>query len=294
MLFGAKFKPSMLDKWRAKPPKISKLQKMRSTMSAEERQLVNALAWEQGWPASWLALLPDTAAAELLAECYPAGEPDRQKELLGKAVALLKQPEPRRNAAKNLLLALADERLVSLLLAAAFSPAEARAQSFPAELLCQLLTPWREQTGRALLLTLPDLSADGKLLAVRLCGLLKPGNAAEILHCALTGQPEELRVLAAKTAGILSAEGLLDFLTPALADEAAAVRAAACETLGLYAGVPAIPTLRQMQEQDEAWTVKSMCSSFISKWENKLAEQIRLDEGELFLRDSKEPPYAKN
>lgn len=294
MLFQAKFKPSMLEKWRVNPPKHHKLAKMRRNMTGEERQLTAAFAWEQGWPKEWLAMLPDDTAAELLADCWAAGDVAAQKAVLSGAINLLKRDRAHRSAACQLLRQLADEHTVNLLLAAALSYNEAALGSFSAELLCDILSPWREQTGRALLILFADLSRPAKKLALQLCGLLKPANAAAILAPALTDEDEAVRALSAKTAGILPPESLPGFLSPALADKADAVRTAACETLGLHAGVAAIPLLRRMFDTDEAWTVKSMCSSFISKWENALAEQIRIDEGELFLKDSHAAPEEQH
>ena len=45
-------------------------------------------------------------------------------------------------------------------------------------------------------------------------------------------------------------------------------------------GTAAVPILQAAFNNDEAWTVKSMCASFLSKWEEQLAQQILLDEGE--------------
>ena len=297
MLFSNKFKPSMLDKWRVKPPKYDKFKKLRDKMDAPAQKLTAAFAWEQGWPEHWLGMLPDNTAAALLADCWTAGDAQRQKAIISKAILLLKQDAPHRDAAKGLLLSLADQNTVTPLLAYALSAGEDAARHFTPGLLAELLAPWPEQTGRSLLMIIPSLSDAAKMLALQLTGLLKPSNTADIIRFALNDSAEDLRVLAAKTAGVLNPSTLTDFLAPALADASPSVRAAACETLGLHCGSAAIPILRRMLAADDAWTVKSMCSSFITKWESALAEQIRLDEGELFLKDSTQKnevhPHAK-
>lgn len=284
MLFG-KFKTKMLDKWQAAPPKAAKFLKLRQNMNADELLLTADFAWEHDWPLNWLAALPEPACEELLLDCWAAGTPDKQKAVLAKAVAMLKDRTTLPHA-KRLLLRLNDEHLLNQLLPTALSHTEAAAGTFAPELLCELLEPWREQTGRLLLIVLPDLSEPGKLQAIRLCGLLKPACAGDILHNALLDPWEAVRVLAAKTSGILPGEILVEFLTPALADRFDTVRSAACETLGLYAGASGIPMLRKMKERDKSWAVKSMCSKFVTKWENALAEQLRLDESELLLQDA--------
>lgn len=292
MLFG-KFKPKMLDKWLTQPPKTAKLLKLRQNMTAEELTLTADFAWEQDWQQNWLNELPDPAAESLLLDCWANGTPDKQKALLTRAIAMLKTPSTV-NTAKNLLHKLNDDHMLNLLLPTALSHTEAAAGSYSAELLCELLLERKEQTGRLLMMVLPDLSEPGKLLAIKLCGLLMPTNAADILHHALLDPWEEVRVLAAKTAGILQPEILTSFLAPALRDRCDTVRTAACETLGKYAGADAIPTLRRIKDADRSWTVKSMCSQFITGWENALAEQIRLDEGELYLQDTEGLADDKN
>lgn len=292
MLFG-KFKPKMLDKWLAQPPKSAKLLKLRQNMTAEELTQTADFAWEQDWPQNWLSELPDPSAEALLVDCWADGTPDKQKAVLSRAIAMLKTPTTA-TTAKNLLTRLDDDYMLNLLLPTALSHSEAAAESYPAELLAELLVSRKEQTGRLLLMIFPDLSEPGKLLAIELCGLLMPTNAADLLHHALLDPWENVRVLAAKTAGILQPEILVSFLAPALRDRCDTVRTAACETLGKYAGADAIPTLRKIKEADRSWTVKSMCTQFVTRWENALAEQIRLDEGELFLQDAEGAADAEN
>lgn len=284
MLFG-KFKTKMLDKWQVTPPKAAKFLKLRQNMTDEELLQTADFAWEHDWPLTWLAALPDAAAEALLLDCWSAGTPDKQKTVLSRAVTMLKSPATLPHA-KALLQKLNDEHLLNQLLPTALSHNDAAAGTFTPELLCELLAPWREQTGRLLMIVLPDLSEPGKLLAIRLCGLLKPACAGDFLHNALLDPWEEVRVLAAKTAGILPGDILVEFLAPALQDRFDTVRAAACQTLGLYAGSCAIPTLRHIKEADTSWAVKSMCSKFVTRWENALAEQLLLDESELLLQDA--------
>lgn len=283
MLFG-KFKPKMLEKWQANPPKAAKFYKLRQNMTDEELLQTADFAWEQDWPLDWLSQLPDAAAEALLLDCWPAGTPDKQKTVLSRAVAMLKEPT-RLPHAKALLQKLGDSHILNQLLPVALSHGEATAGTYPAELLCELLSPWREQTGRLLLIVLPDLSEPGKLLAIELCGLLKPDCAPDILHKALRDPWGEVRLLAAKTAGILPPQLLVEFLAPALNDRFDTVRTAACETLGLHAGASGIPTLRRLKEADDSWAVKSMCSKFVTRWEKALAEQLLVDESALLLKD---------
>lgn len=292
MLFDTKFKPKMLDKWRSAPPKAAKLQKLRQNMTPDELALTANFAWEHNWPELWLNNLTEPAAAALLADCWPAGSAADRKNLLEQAINLLKQAD-HQAAAKQLLLQLKDERTLNLLLPAAFSAA-GKTNCFSPQLLCELLAPWREQTGRVLQAVFAELGTPGKLLALELGGLLIPANTAALLKPGLRDTAEEVRILAAKTAAVLPADTLIDFLAPALGDTAPTVRTAACETIGRCCRANGIPTLRQMLATDDAWTVKSMCSSFVSKWEQELAEQIRLDEGQLFLRDAGDDTYAKN
>lgn len=285
MLFG-KFKPQMLDKWQTHPPTAAKFHKLRQNMTADELLQTADFAWEHNWPLGWLDALPNAACEALLLDCWPAATPDKQKELLGRAVELLKKPASCPHV-KALLQKLNDVHLLNQLLPCALSHAEAAQGSFAPELLCELLLPWKEQTGRLLLIVLQDLSEPGKLLAVRLCGMLNPGCAADLLHNALIDPWENVRVLAAQTAGILPAEILPDFLAPATTDRCDTVRTAACQTLGLHAGSHAIPTLRRLKANDTSWAVKSMCSKYITRWEKALAEQLYLDESELLLKDAK-------
>lgn len=284
MLFG-KFKPQMLDKWQTNPPTAAKFYKLRQNMTADELLQTADFAWEHDWPLSWLDALPNPTCEALLLDCWPAATPDKQKALLVAAVELLKKPASCPHV-KALLKKLDDVHLLNQLLPCALSHAEAAKGSFAPELLYELLAPWREQTGRLLLIVLQDLSEPGKLLAVRLCGLLKPGCAADLLHNALLDPWENVRVLAAQTACILPGEILPEFLAPATTDRCDTVRTAACQTLGLYAGSAAIPTLRRLKAKDTSWAVKSMCTRYITQWETALTEQLYLDESELLLKDA--------
>lgn len=293
MFFATKFKPKMLEQWRTAPPKTAKLLKLRQNMAADELLLTADFAWEQAWPLSWAEQLQDEAACKLLVDCWAEGRADMQKQVLDSAIAKLKD-KATRDCALNLLLTLDDERLPKELLPIALSHTEAANGTYSVDLLAKLLGPQKEQTGRLLLIVFPDLSEPGKLLAIELVRKLTPQNAAEFLHHALNDPWEEVRMCAAKAAGILNPDMLVEFLAMSLNDRADTVRTAVCETLGLYAGAKAIPTLRAVKDTDKSWTVKSMCSQFITRWENALEEQIRLDEGALFLQDINDSEEKNN
>lgn len=281
MLFGsAKFTPSVLRKWQAKQPKAAKLLQLWPVMNEQEQTDVGRLADLAGWPQAYLALLPDKDAAQAVAALWLRLPATLQESLLKKLIDLLPDTsENLRRSAADLLLLLADERLISPLIVAALKD-----DTYDVALVSQILAAFGEKPGRILAMVYPSVNNAEKKRILQVIGQLRPATATEILQFAILEQEAELRLLAAKTCALTPPDNLLEFLAPLVQDEENGVRAAACETLGRCGGTAAVPILQAAFDQDDAWTVKSMCASFLSKWEEQLAEQILLDEGELHSR----------
>ena len=283
MLFGG-YTPAMLEKWRITPPAAAKLVKMWLKMGENERSEAAACAWEQGWPEQWLDNISDQAAYKMLTAVWPYADAATRKPLLSLAVRRLGGDSKQHTLLLCLLTELHDDDTPGLLLAAAFSEPD----KYDVTEAAALLAPWQEACGMALAVRFADMPPAARRWTVRLSGELKSGGTLRVLEAALIDAEADIRVLAAKTvqtSHLCKGEDLLDFLAPALADVLPNVRMAACETLGLLGGTAAIPTLRRILAADTAWQVKAMCSSFIDRWEKRLAEDILRDEGELYLKD---------
>lgn len=283
MLFGG-YKPAMLEKWRTKPPAAAKLAKFWQKMSEDERAEAAACGWAQHWPEGWLDNISDPAAYEMLAAFWPYAAPGARKPLLALAVRRLAGNTRQHALLLRLLGELHDEDTPGLLLAAALSDPD----KYEVNEAAVLLAPWREACGAVLAGRFAAMPEAARHWAVCFAGELKSGGTARVLSAALTDEAEAIRVLAAKTvqtSQLCEGEELLAFIAPALADTSPNVRMAACETLGLSGGTAAIPELRRILAADAAWQVKAMCSSFIDRWEKRLAEDILRDEGELYLKD---------
>lgn len=278
MLFGnAKFTPSVLRKWQAKQPKAAKLLQLWPNMNEQEKADVARLADLAKWPQNYLTQLPDAEAQEAFMALWPQLPAALQENLLKNLIALLQdKTEPTREAAAGLLLKLNDERMISPLIVAALKD-----ESYDAALVSRVLTDFADKAGRILVMIYPSLTVAEKKRILQLIGQLHPNTSTEILQYAVLEPETELRILAAKTCALVPPPDLLDFLTPLVQDPENGVRAAACETLGRCGGTAAVPILQAAFDKDDAWTVKSMCASFLSKWEEQLAEQIMLDEGEM-------------
>lgn len=278
MLFGsAKFTPSVLRKWQAKQPKAARLLQLWPVMNEQEQADVGRLADLAGWPQAYLALLPDKEAAQATAALWPKLPADAQENLLKRLIGLLPdKSDTLRQAAADLLLSISDERLISPLIVAALKD-----ETYDVALVSKVLAAFGEKPGRILSMVYPSVNNAEKKRILQVIGQLRPATATEILQYAILEPAAELRLLAAKTCALTPPPNLLDFLAPLVQDEENNVRAAACETLGRCGGTAAVPVLQAAFDRDEAWTVKSMCASFLSKWEEQLAEQIMLDEGEL-------------
>ncbi len=283
MLFGG-YKPAMLAKWRNNPPAAAKLAKFWRKMSENERAEAAACGWEQGWPEQWLAGLADSAAYNMLLAFWPYVAAETRKPVLALAVRRLGGDPRQRALLLRLLGELHDEDTPGLLLAAALSEPD----RYDVRDAAAILEPWREACGAVLAGRFGGMPRAARRWAVQFAGELKSGGTARVLAAALIDADEDIRELSAKTVQtcrLCAGEELLGFLAPALADASPNVRMAACETLGLSGGTAAIPTLRRILAQDAAWQVKAMCSSFIDRWEKRLAEDILRDEGELYLKD---------
>ena len=278
MLFGsAKFTPSVLRKWQAKQPKAAKLLQFWPNMNEQEKADVTRLADVAKWPQAYLAQLPDAEAAEAFTALWPQLPAALQEALLKSLIAmLLEKTAPKQEAAVNLLLKLADDRMISPLIVATLKD-----ESYDVALVSRVLAQFTEKAGRILAMVYSGLNSAEKKRILQLIGQLKPATATEILQFAILEPEAELRILAAKTCAQVTPPDLLNFLAPLVQDEENGVRAAACGTLGRCGGTAAVPILQAAFDNDDAWTVKSMCASFLSKWEEQLAEQIMLDEGEM-------------
>ena len=278
MLFGsAKFTPSVLRKWQAKQPKAAKLLQFWPNMNEQEKADVARLADEAKWPQTYLAQLPDAEAQAAYTALWPQLPAPFQETLLKSLISLLlDKTEPIKEAAAGLLLQMADERMISPLIVAALKD-----ESYDVALVSRVLAEFTEKAGRILVMVYPSLTLIEKKRILQLIGQLRPTTSTEILQYAILEPEAELRILAAKTCALVPPPDLLNFLAPLVQDEENGVRAAACETLGRCGGTAAVPILQAAFDRDDAWTVKSMCASFLSKWEEQLAQQIMLDEGEM-------------
>ncbi len=278
MLFGsAKFTPSVLRKWQAKQPKAAKLLQFWPNMNEQEKADVARLADVAKWPQAYLAQLPDAEAQSAFTALWPQLPAPLQEALLKSLISLLlDKTEPIKEAAAGLLLQMADERMISPLIVAALKD-----ESYDVALVSRVLAGFTEKAGRILVMVYPSLTLIEKKRILQLIGQLRPTTSTEILQYAILEPEAELRILAAKTCALVPPPDLLNFLAPLVQDEENGVRAAACETLGRCGGTAAVPILQAAFDKDDAWTVKSMCASFLSKWEEQLAQQIMLDEGEM-------------
>ena len=123
MLFSkgnAKFTPSVMRKWQAKQPKAAKLLQLWPVMNDEDKQAVGRLADVSKWPDTYLTQLTEPQAADALAELWPVLPEQAKEKLLHSLIALLlDKAKPVQEAAANLLLRLADERMISPLIVAA-------------------------------------------------------------------------------------------------------------------------------------------------------------------------------
>lgn len=279
MLFSkgnAKFTPSVMRKWQAKQPKAAKLLQLWPVMNDEDKQAVGRLADVSKWPDTYLTQLTEPQAADALAELWPVLPEQAKEKLLHSLIALLlDKAKPVQEAAANLLLRLADERMISPLIVAALKD-----ETYDITLVSKVLTGFSEKSGRILAMVYSGVNTAEKKRILQLVGQLRPATSTEILQFAVLEPEAELRILAAKTSALAPPPDLLTFLAPLVQDPENSVRAAACETLGRCGGTAAVPILQAAFNNDEAWTVKSMCASFLSKWEEQLAQQILLDEGE--------------
>lgn len=278
MLFGsAKFTPSVLRKWQAKQPKAAKLLQFWPNMNEQEKADVARLADVAKWPQAYLAQLPDAEAQSAFTALWPQLPAPLQEALLKSLISLLlDKTEPIKEAAAGLLLQMADERMISPLIVAALKD-----ESYDVALVSRVLAEFTEKAGRILVMVYPSLTLTEKKRILQLIGQLRPTTSTEILQYAILEPEAELRILAVKTCALVPPPDLLNFLAPLVQDEENGVRAAACETLGRCGGTAAVPILQAAFDKDDAWTVKSMCASFLSKWEEQLAQQIMLDEGEM-------------
>lgn len=270
----AKFTPSVMRKWQAKQPKAAKLLQIWPAMSDEDKQAVGRLADVSKWPDAYLAQLTEPQTADALAELWPFLPEQAQEQLLQNLIGLLLD-KARQEAAASLLLRLADERMISPLIVAALKD-----ETYDIALVSKVLAGFSEKSGRILAMVYSGVNVAEKKRILQLVGQLCPATSTEILQFAILEPETELRILAAKTSALTPPPDLLNFLAPLVQDPENSVRAAACETLGRCGGTAAVPILQAAFNNDDAWTVKSMCASFLSKWEEQLAQQILLDEGE--------------
>lgn len=282
-MFGStKYKPETYGKWQAKQPKAAKLLRLWPTMNEEDRQAVARLAASAGWLPVYLAALPDKAAEEALLALMPClpGEPkqdnehNEQERLLHRLIDKLADGDERsREAAGDLLVRLADERMITPLIVAALKD-----DIYDVKLVSRVLAVFMEKSGRILAMVYSGVGPGEKKRILQVLGWLKPAEAVDLLERAMLEPDVELRVLAAKVTGQVLPPDLLKFLYPLVRDPEDKVRTAACETLGKFGGTAAVPVLQAVFDRDEAWTVKCTCASFLSKWEEELAAQIRADE----------------
>lgn len=270
----AKFTPSVMRKWQAKQPKAAKLLQIWPAMSDEDKQAVGRLADVSKWPDAYLTQLAEPQTADALAELWPFLPEQAQEQLLQNLIGLLLD-KARQEAAANLLLRLTDERMISPLIVAALKD-----ETYDIALVSKVLAGFSEKSGRILAMVYSGVNVAEKKRILQLVGQLCPATSTEILQFAILEPETELRILAAKTSALTPPPDLLNFLAPLVQDPENSVRAAACETLGRCGGTAAVPILQAAFNNDDAWTVKSMCASFLSKWEEQLAQQILLDEGE--------------
>lgn len=277
MLFSkAKFTPSVLRKWQAKQPKTAKLLQLWPVMNDEDKQTVGRLADVAKWPDAYLAQLAEPQTADALAELWPFLPEPAQEQMLHSLIALLlDETKQKQQAAADLLLRLADERMISPLIVAVLKD-----ETYDIALASKVLAGFSEKSGRILAMVYSGVNTAEKKRILQLVGQLHPSTSTEILQYAVLEPEAELRILAANTSALTPPPDLLNFLAPLVQDPENSVRAAACETLGRCGGTAAVPILQAAFNNDDAWTVKSMCASFLSKWEEQLAQQILLDEGE--------------
>jgi hypothetical protein len=280
MFFGGKYSAKTLQKWRKKRPAAAKLLQLWANMNEDERAETALAATEDKWAEAWLAELPNEQSEQafLALWSYVAAE---QENLLGVLVQQMGEKQKARTAAA-LLQKLADDRVISPLIVQLL-----REEKYDLAQGAEVLGCFQEKSGRVLALVYTDMNAAEKTRILQLLSLLKPETSCSILSAAMQEPDEKLRVLAAKTTadiapGSLSGEELLEFLQPLMADSSSDVRMTVCETLGRCGGTAALPALNWYFRHDNAWTVKSMCSSFLTKWEAQIAEQILRDEGEMY------------
>lgn len=285
MLFGgAKYKPETYRKWQTKQPKATRLLQLWPTMNQEEREAVARLAASAGWLPVYLGELPDAAAGEALLTLMPSlpgehkqdNEANEQERLLHRLIDKLADPkEQGREAAGDLLIRLGDERMITPLIVAALKD-----DTYDAALVSRVLGAFLEKSGRILAMVYSGVGPGEKRRILQVLGYLKPAESLELLERAICEPDVELRITAARVCGQVLPENLVKFLYPLVHDPEDKVRTAACETLGKFGGTAAVPVLQAAFDRDEAWTVKSMCASFLSKWQEELAAQIRADEEE--------------
>jgi hypothetical protein len=282
MFFGGKYSPKTLQKWRNKRPAAAKLLQLWANMSEDERAETALAAIDGKWAEAWLAELPNEQAetAFLALWQYVASE---QENLLGILVQQMGEKDKQKaRTAVSLLKKLADDRVVSPLIVQLL-----REEKYDLAQGAEVLGCFQDKSGRVLALVYADMNVAEKMRILQLLSLFKPETATAILGYAMQESDEKLRVLAAKTTadiapGKFSGEELLDFLRPLFLDDSSDVRMTVCETLGRCGGTAALPALNWYFRNDNAWTVKSMCSSFLTKWEAQIAEQILRDEGEMY------------
>ncbi|MGI5825228.1 MAG: HEAT repeat domain-containing protein, partial [Bacillota bacterium] len=105
---------------------------------------------------------------------------------------------------------------------------------------------------------------------------------------AMQSPSEALRKKAAEVIGIVQPENAVNLIRPLIGDSLGRVRAAAAAALGSIGGEEVYLVLKEMQEKDPDWQVKSTCQNFISSWENAIQDRVAFDEVDRWLAENTE------
>ena len=284
-----KFNGRLLASWQEKMPAASALWKYWQLMSDEEKETVGNLSRENNWAEAYLAKCgSDEAAFAMFLELwrYQGEKSDNLLKMLMRELANLHIEQSM--AACRLIAEIKDERIVPLLLFALLKP-----EKYPPARVAEALAAFGVVAARALAALYRRVeAADCKLLILDAMGQLQKLCPLSVLKEAVNCDNDEIRKKAAEIIGIVRPENALELLRPMVVDGDGKIRSAAAAALGQIGGEKCYVILKDIQEKDPDWQVKSTCQAFISRWENAIQDRVAFDEVDRWLAENTHPAAA--
>lgn len=274
------YKPNMLPKWDKKMPTAKRLMALWQTMSDNDKAQVGELSAKNHWLDTYFG----ETATEI--DAYNAYfelwdyQGDQKIYFLKQLMEQVKTGSQNQSTAVKLLQELQEDAVVSPLILALLQN-----KAYDVQAVSAVLSSFHQKAGEVLAEVYSQVATAEKITVLSSLALLKGETALVVLKKAKKEESPILRGKAAETYGNIAPENLLVELKPLLEDPEVAVRVAAAEAVGKNLNQEGLQILTSMLENDEEWLVKSMCSSFLTKWQAQLADKIAEDDAKNWNKD---------